>query len=83
MLGWPPLSAHLMENVFFDTCVCHQPRFDLLFEVIDVRNILFGSEMVGAGPRHHWARSMPTVTCSVPATSFPTRRGAASGEADG
>ena len=37
-----------MRNVFFDTCVYHQPGIDLLFEVIDVDNILFGSEMVGA-----------------------------------
>ena len=37
-----------MRNVFFDTCVYHQPGIDLLFEVIDIDNILFGSEMVGA-----------------------------------
>jgi 4-oxalmesaconate hydratase len=37
-----------MKNVFFDTCVYHQPGIDLLFQVIDVGNILFGSEMVGA-----------------------------------
>jgi 4-oxalmesaconate hydratase len=37
-----------MGNVFFDTCVYHQPGIDLLFEVIDIDNILFGSEMVGA-----------------------------------
>ena len=37
-----------MSNVFFDTCVYHQAGIDLLFEVIDVDNILFGSEMVGA-----------------------------------
>jgi len=34
--------------VFFDTCVYHQPGIDLLAKVIDVDNILFGSEMVGA-----------------------------------
>jgi 4-oxalmesaconate hydratase len=48
MLNKPPLDTHLMKNVFFDTCVYHQPGIDLLFEVIDVDNILFGSEMVGA-----------------------------------
>jgi len=48
MLAKPPLRDHLMKNVFFDTCVYHQPGIDLLFEVIDVDNILFGSEMVGA-----------------------------------
>jgi 4-oxalmesaconate hydratase len=48
MLKKPPLSEHLMKNVFFDTCVYHQPGIDLLFEVIDLDNLLFGSEMVGA-----------------------------------
>jgi 4-oxalmesaconate hydratase len=48
MLGRPPLADHLMRNVFFDTCVYHQPGIDLLFRVIDTGNILFGSEMVGA-----------------------------------
>jgi len=48
MLGKPPLSQHLMGNVFFDTCVYHQPGIDLLVDVIDVENIVFGSEMVGA-----------------------------------
>jgi 4-oxalmesaconate hydratase len=48
MLGRPPLGEHLMNNVFFDTCVYHQAGIDLMAEVIDTRNILFGSEMVGA-----------------------------------
>jgi len=48
MLSKPPLSEHIMKNVYFDTCVYHQPGIDLLFEVIDPKNILFGSEMVGA-----------------------------------
>jgi len=48
MLGKPPLAEHVMRNVFFDTCVYHQPGINLLFEVIDADNILFGSEMVGA-----------------------------------
>ena len=48
MLKRPPLAEHVMKNVFFDTCVYHQPGIDLLFKVIDVDNILFGSEMVGA-----------------------------------
>jgi 4-oxalmesaconate hydratase len=37
-----------MHNVFFDTCVYHQPGINLLFDVINLDNILFGSEMVGA-----------------------------------
>ncbi len=48
MLKRPPLDAHVMKNVFFDTCVYHQPGIDLLFDVIDIDNLLFGSEMVGA-----------------------------------
>ena len=48
MLKKPALREHLMNNVFFDTCVYHQPGINLLFEVISVANILFGSEMIGA-----------------------------------
>ncbi len=48
MLKRPPLRQHVMKNVFFDTCVYHQPGIDLLVKVIDLDNILFGSEMVGA-----------------------------------
>ncbi len=48
MLDKPDLRTHLMGNVYFDTCVYHQAGIDLLFDVIDVENILFGSEMVGA-----------------------------------
>ena len=38
----------MRNNVFFDTCVYHQPGIDLLFKVVPLDNILFGSEMVGA-----------------------------------
>lgn len=48
MLKRPLLATHVMKNVYFDTCVYHQPGIDLLFAVIDIDNILFGSEMVGA-----------------------------------
>jgi 4-oxalmesaconate hydratase len=44
----PPLPDYLLKNVFFDTCVYHQPGIDLLAKVIPVENILFASEMVGA-----------------------------------
>jgi 4-oxalmesaconate hydratase len=44
----PLLTEHVMKNVFFDTCVYHQPGIDLLLKVIPIENILFGSEMVGA-----------------------------------
>ncbi|MEX0603488.1 MAG: amidohydrolase family protein [Marinobacter sp.] len=48
MLNRPPLTEHIMRNVFFDTCVYHKPGIELLFKVIDVENILFASEMFGA-----------------------------------
>jgi len=48
MLKKPSLDTHVMKNIYFDTCVYHQPGIDLLFDVIDIDNILFGSEMVGA-----------------------------------
>jgi len=48
MLQRPQLSEHVMRNVCFDTCVYHQPGIDLLVKVIDIDNIVFGSEMVGA-----------------------------------
>ena len=44
----PLLQDHLLGNVFFDTCVYHQPGIDLLTTVIPVRNVLFASEMIGA-----------------------------------
>jgi len=44
----PPLKEHLLNNVFFDTCVYHQAGIDLLTRVIPVDNILFASEMIGA-----------------------------------
>ena len=44
----PPLEQHLLDNVFFDTCVYHQPGIDLLATVIPAANILFASEMIGA-----------------------------------
>ena len=48
MLKKPILEEHLLGNVFFDTCVYHQPGIDLLNTVIPVKNVLFGSEMIGA-----------------------------------
>ena len=48
MMKLPPLDELLMNNVYFDTCVYHQPGIDLLLKVIPTKNILFASEMVGA-----------------------------------
>jgi 4-oxalmesaconate hydratase len=44
----PSLSEHLMNNVFFDTCVYHQAGIDLLYRVIDIDNLVFATEMIGA-----------------------------------
>ena len=53
----PLLDEHLMNNVFFDTCVYHQPGIDLLNTVIPVTNVLFASEMIGA------VRGIDPTTC--------------------
>ncbi len=44
--GWD--FHHLADHIWFDTCVYHQPGVDLLLKVVPTKNILFGSEMVGA-----------------------------------
>jgi 4-oxalmesaconate hydratase len=43
----PPLEE-LLRNVYFDTCVYHQPGIELLTRIIPADNILFASEMLGA-----------------------------------
>jgi 4-oxalmesaconate hydratase len=43
-----PDPVELLRNVYFDTCVYHQPGIDLLSKVIPAENILFASEMLGA-----------------------------------
>lgn len=48
MLGKPGHAQRLMDNVFLDTCVYHQPGIDLLLDVMPHDSVLFGSEMVGA-----------------------------------
>src|ERR1043165_4913670 len=44
----PLLDDHVLNNIFFDTCVYHQPGINLLNTVIPVKNVLFASEMIGA-----------------------------------
>jgi 4-oxalmesaconate hydratase len=46
--GRPELAEIIKNNIFFDTCVYHQPGINLLTEVVPADNILFASEMVGA-----------------------------------
>jgi 4-oxalmesaconate hydratase len=38
----------MRDNMWFDTCVYHQPGINVLSEVVPVSNILFASEMHGA-----------------------------------
>ena len=47
-LGKPELEEHLLGNVYFATCVYHQPGIALLSGVIPTENILIASEMIGA-----------------------------------
>jgi 4-oxalmesaconate hydratase len=47
-MGRPELDELLMNNIWFDTCVYHQPGIDLLFNAIKIDNIMFASEMIGA-----------------------------------
>jgi 4-oxalmesaconate hydratase len=47
-LGHDSIAERLLRNLYFDTCVYHQPGIDLLARVIPVENVLFASEMIGA-----------------------------------
>jgi 4-oxalmesaconate hydratase len=46
-MGRPELET-LLNNVWFDTCVYHQPGIELLLRVVPEDNVLFASEIVGA-----------------------------------
>jgi 4-oxalmesaconate hydratase len=74
MLKRPPLEESVMSNVFFDTCVYHQPGINLLFEVVEPETILFGSEMVGAvrgiDPKQDTTSTTPAAV-STPSTCHP------------
>jgi len=47
-LGHPARLEHVLPNVFFDTCVYHEPGIELLLRVVGPENVLFASEMLGA-----------------------------------
>jgi 4-oxalmesaconate hydratase len=47
-LDRPILEEHLLNNIYFDTCVYHTPGIELLTRVIPAKNVLFASEMIGA-----------------------------------
>lgn len=46
--GLSDLEDGIMKNVYFDTCVYHEPGLRLLTEVVPAANVIFASEMVGA-----------------------------------
>ena len=75
----PLLEDHLLNNVFFDTCVYHQPGIDLLTRVVPVENILFASEMIGAvrgiDPEtgHHYDDTKRYIEASTQLTPAQTR----------
>ncbi|MBX2885091.1 MAG: amidohydrolase [Granulosicoccus sp.] len=48
MMKLQSLDEFIRNNIYFDTCVYHQPGIDLLVDVVPTENILFASEMVGA-----------------------------------
>ena len=47
-MGRGELNDFLMRNIFFDSCVYHQPGMELLVNVVGADSVLFASEMVGA-----------------------------------
>ncbi len=47
-MGRPELNEFLMDNIYFDTCVYHQPGIETLFKSVPMENIIFASEMIGA-----------------------------------
>ena len=75
MQGKPPLEELVLNNLFFDTCVYHQPGIDLLLDVIPAQNILFASELLGAvrgiDPRtgHHYDDTRRYIDASPNATA--------------
>jgi len=47
-MGRPELTDFLMDNIWFDTCVYHQPGMETLLRSVPIDNVLFASEMIGA-----------------------------------
>ena len=79
-LNKPPLQDHLLGNVFFDTCVYHQPGIDLLTKVVPIDNILFASEMIGAvrgidpETKHHYDDTKRFIEASAQLTPAQRRQ---------
>jgi 4-oxalmesaconate hydratase len=47
-MGKGEIDDFVMSNVYFDTCVYHQLGIEALLKIVPLKNLLFGSEMVGA-----------------------------------
>ena len=75
MEGKPELEELVLNNVYFDTCVYHQPGIDLLLDVIPAENILFASELLGAvrgidsNTGHHFDDTKRYIDASANASS--------------
>src|SRR5690625_7814718 len=39
MMQKPPIEEHLLQNIYFDTCVYHQPGIDTLLERSEERRV--------------------------------------------
>jgi 4-oxalmesaconate hydratase len=79
-MGLPTLEEKVLHNVFFDTCVYHQPGIDLMLSVLPAQNILFASETFGAvngiDPRtgHHYDHTRRYLEASPAATQEVRKR---------
>src|SRR5690606_11461206 len=47
-LGHDSIAERLLRNIYFDTCVYHQPGIDLLAREIPEESVLFAPAMIGA-----------------------------------
>ena len=69
-LGLGFLEDRVLKNIYFDTCVYHQPGIDLLLSVVPSSNVLFASETFGAvngiDPRtgHHYDHTRHYIEAS-------------------
>ncbi len=64
--GRPELVEIMKNNIFFDTCVYHQPGINLLTEVVPVENILFASRDGRRGQRRRLRKPASTSTTLQP-----------------
>jgi 4-oxalmesaconate hydratase len=43
-----PLLDEMLNNIWFDTCVYHQPGVEMLLRTVPIDNLMFASEVWGA-----------------------------------